>query len=207
MLGVVKIGGAFFSEPDREKVESVRKFVRNFKGELAFVAGGGELTKRYLSLLRPLGFSEGFLDYVGIEMTHVNARVLARVVDGVYCRTFEQVSANIKRRPVTGGQVPGQSTDAVAAELADFLGADVLILVKDVGGIYTANPKEDRGARIIHSMTFDDLKRFITEKSRAGYYGVIDPQAIMIITRIRIPTYVVGLDFDFKEGTAIEERI
>lgn len=203
MIGVVKIGGALFNQP--ENAAHLKKFISSFKGNLAFVSGAGTAAKSVMEVYRKFQFPEGFLDHLGIELTHVNARALARVVDGVYCRDFTQVEANKLKKPVTGGQVPGQSTDAVAAELADFLGAEVLVLAKDVGGIYPRDPKQDPGARVIHKMSFSELKEKAVGATRAGYYGVIDPQAIHMITRSKIKTHVVGPEFDFSEGTLISE--
>jgi uridylate kinase len=203
MVGVVKIGGALFNQP--ENVDYLKKFISSFKGNLAFVAGAGSVAKGMLELYRKFDLPEGFLDYLGIELTHVNARALARVIGGVYCRDFTEVEANRLKKPVTGGQVPGQSTDAVAAELADFLGADVLVLVKDVGGIYTADPKKDPGARVIHKISFPELRRRVVSDTRAGYYGVLDSQAIHVIMRSKIKTHVVGPEFDFSKGTLIRE--
>lgn len=201
MLGVVKIGTALFLEP--EKTEDLKKFVSTFKGNLVFVSGAGTKAKGMLEDYRKFGLSEGFLDYLGIELTHVNAKALSRIIGGNYCRTFAEVDSNKLRKPITGGQIPGQSTDAVAAELADFLGADVLVLVKDVGGLFSQDPKEVPGARVIHKMGFDELKAFRKDDTRAGSYGVLDNQAIDIIRRSKIKTHVVGPDFDFSKGTLI----
>ncbi|HDR53175.1 MAG TPA: hypothetical protein ENN60_00655 [archaeon] len=203
MIGVVKIGGAFFSEPSREHVEKVKAFISKFDGQLAFVAGGGGITKKYLDQLRGLDLPESFLDQLGIDMTHVNAKFMARAIGGIHCPTFAEVQANLSRMPVTGGQTAGQSTDAVAAALADYLKADILILVKDVGGIYPSDPKQTSGLRVLHKISYKDLGQFVKKDIRAGYYGVIDPTAIHTITRARLRTYVVGLDFKFEEGTEI----
>jgi len=203
MLGVVKAGSSLFNHP--EKLEELKKFIGSFNGNLAFVVGAGSAAKDVLELYRRFNFPEGFLDYLGIELTHVNAKALARLLGGTYCKDFAQVEANLMKKPVTGGQIPGQSTDAVAAELADFLGADVLILTKDVGGLYTHDPKEDPGARVIHRISFSELKRRADDRTRAGHYGVLDPQAIHVIIRSKIKTHVVGLDFDFAKGTMISE--
>ena len=203
MIGIVKIGSALFNQPGN--VEHLKKFMNSFKGNLVFVAGAGAKAKEMLQLYRKFDLPEGFLDHLGIELTHVNARALARLIGGVYCRDFAQVEASLLRKPVTGGQVPGQSTDAVAAELADFLGADVLVLVKDVGGIYATDPKEDPGARVIHKIGFNELKSKLLGETRAGHYGVLDPQSVHVIIRSKIKTHVVGPEFDFAKGTLINQ--
>ncbi|MBR9681214.1 MAG: hypothetical protein GOV00_00230 [Candidatus Altiarchaeota archaeon] len=203
VIGVIKIGGAFFSEPSTEKVNQVRSFIDNFKGELALVAGGGIQVKDYVSKFRPLGLPETFLDHLAIEMTHINAQFMARVLNGVHTRTFPEVKNQLDKLPITAGQTVGQSTDAVAATLTDYLKADLLILVKDVGGLYPKDPKEHPGMRVIHQLSFEELRKFTKHDTKAGYYGVIDPTAINSIIRGKIPTYVVGLDFNFDEGTKI----
>jgi len=201
MIGVVKIGSALFNQPGN--VEHLKKFIGSFKGNLVFVAGAGTKAKEMLQIYRKFSLPEGFLDQLGIELTHVNARALSRIIEGVYCRDFTQVENNLLRKPVTGGQVPGQSTDAVAAELADFLGADALVLVKDVGGIFASDPKKDPGARVIHQISFRELRSRALEDTKAGHYGVLDPQSIHVIIRSKIKTHVVGPEFDFSEGTLI----
>ncbi len=203
MLGVVKIGSSLFNDPTRKELDALRKFISSFNGNLAFVTGAGTKYKEALENYRGFGFPEGFLDQLGIELTHVNAMALARAIGGTYCRTFRDVDAGRLRKPVTGGQVPGQSTDAVAAELADFLGADVLIFVKDVGGIYTQDPKEEPGARKLQKLSFDELREFARSDTRAGSYGVLDSQAIHIMARSKIKTYVTGVGLDLSDATVI----
>lgn len=206
VIGVIKIGGAFFSEPSKEKVNKVISFIENFKGDLAFVSGGGSHVKTYLGKFRNLDLPESFLDHLGIEMTHVNAQFMARVLNGIHARTFPEVKNHLGKLPITAGQTVGQSTDAVAASLADYLNADVLILVKDVGGIYPKDPKVDPGMRVIHNLSFEELRKFTKHDTKAGYYGVIDPTAINSIIRNKMKTYVVDLNFNFDDGTTIGDR-
>ena len=204
MLGVVKIGSALFANPEKEYIESLRKFIKEFKGELAFVSGAGPGAKRILKTYRKFKFPEGFLDRLGIELTHINAKVLARLINGTYCKDFAEVEKSSTGLPVTGGQAAGQSTDAVAAGLADYLEADVLILVKDVGGIYSGDPKKNPGARLIHKITLEEMENLLEKNPRAGHYGVLDRRAFEIIKRSKMKTYVIGPDFNFNQGTEVK---
>lgn len=204
MLGVVKIGSALFANPDEANLESLKKFIKDFKGDLAFVSGAGPGAKRILKTYRKFNFPEGFLDRLGIELTHINAKALARLIGGAYCFDFAEVESNVGRKPVTGGQTAGQSTDAVAAGLADYLGADVLVLVKDVGGIYSGDPKKEPGARILHKLTLPELEGLLEKNPRAGQYGVLDRRAFDIIKRSKLRVFIVGPDFKFKQGTEIK---
>ncbi|MBR9679716.1 MAG: UMP kinase [Candidatus Altiarchaeota archaeon] len=206
MIGVVKIGSALFNQASQEKLNQLKTFIKSFKGKLVFVAGGGSGARQIIDCFRKFGLPEGFLDQLGIEGTQINAIGLARLVDGMYCRDFKQVEANLDKRPVTAGQIPGQSTDAVALQLASYLGADLVILTKDVGGVYTHDPKQNPGARVIHKLDYDELSKFVSEKTSAGSYGVIDPQAVQLIIQSKVPCYITGIDFDFESGTVIKEK-
>ena len=42
--------------------------------------------------------------------------------------------------------------DTLSATVAQLIGADVLILLTDIDGLYTANPKEDKEAVLIHTV-------------------------------------------------------
>jgi uridylate kinase len=84
------------------------------------------------------------------------------------------------------------------------------VLVKDVGGVFTDNPKKNPKAKLIKSMNFDQLLKFAEkEEFGAKAYGVLDLQAARIIYRSKIPTFVCGLEdieaaLKGRAGTKIE---
>jgi len=45
------------------------------------------------------------------------------------------------------GAYPGQTTDAVSAILAEYVGADLLINATSIDGVYTSDPKKNKSAR------------------------------------------------------------
>ncbi len=198
---VIKLGSAFFKDPSKEKLQKLLEFIKD--KEVAIVAGGGKPARDYISFASIFNLPKGFLDQLAIEITHINARLLARLINGVYCRSFDEVEKFRHAKPVTGGQIPGQSTDAVAAELAEYLGADAIVLVTDVGGIYTMDPKKYSGARKLHKLSFEDLPKLVKLSTAPGSYGVIDPVAAQIIYRSKIKTYVVDMNFNFDDCTEI----
>lgn len=190
---VLKLGGSvlFPNGIDTQNVKKLKGLLPKLKSP-ALVVGGGKFNSVYAAQLRELKASEAFSDLVGIDFSRTNARIIAHLVQGTYVEDFHQ--ALYAKLPVLGGQTPGQSTDAVAAVLAELLGAK-LVLVKDVGGIYTSNPKKDPKAALIKRMTFEELLDFSgKEDFGAKSYGVMDLQACRVVARSRIPTYVCGLD-------------
>ena len=54
---------------------------------------------------------------------------------------------------VMGGVAVGQTTDAVAALLAEYVHADKIIVATSVDGVYTADPEKDPAAKKLERMT------------------------------------------------------
>ena len=206
---VLKIGGSvlFPDGPDIQNIQKLKKLVKSMKGKVAIVVGGGKFNAVYADKLRKLRVDEAFGDLVGINFSHLNAKIIAKIVGGTYVNNFENLDR--VKLPVTGGQTPGQSTDAVAAVLAELTG-DKLVLVKDVGGIFTDNPKKNPKAKLIKKMNFKQLVEFASkEEFGAKAYGVMDLQACRIVARSKIPTFVCGIDtikkaLQGKSGTIIK---
>jgi uridylate kinase len=92
-----------------------------------------------------------------------------------------------------GGVVPGQTTDAVAAILAEYVHADLLIRTTSVDGVYTADPKLDAKAKKIDHMTPEELVQMVTKiEMTAGANNIFDPLGAQIVKRSRIPLVVVS---------------
>ncbi len=91
-----------------------------------------------------------------------------------------------------GGQRVSITTDGVAAELADAVGASRLVNATVVDGVYTSDPKTNPGASRIEKISYDDLIRIAGEPTGlAGPSMVFDPYAARLVKESRIPLCVV----------------
>ena len=91
-----------------------------------------------------------------------------------------------------GGVTPGQTTDAVAAVLAEEVGASMMINMTAIDGIYTADPNKDASAKkhdILSPQGLIDL--IMKEKMCAGSNMVIDLVAAKITERSCIPLVMI----------------
>ncbi len=192
---VVRIGGSVLvpEDIDREVLKVIVREVLKMreKNELFIVVGGGRTARKYIDAAREYGISENSLDRLGIFSSQLNALLLATCLKDAEVVKFEEVSS-VKGIPVMGGTAPGQTTDTVAALLAESVGADVMVKVTDVDGVYTADPKTDKNAKKIHRMSFDELGKFCQKRFEAGISSVIDPVAAGIICRNRLKVVVIG---------------
>ena len=91
-----------------------------------------------------------------------------------------------------GGVTPAQTTDAVAAVLAERTRADILVNLTSVDGIYSADPKTDTSATRYTHLTPDRLAEIVGgNRLNAGSNTVMDAIAVKIIQRSGIPLIVL----------------
>ena len=211
---VVKLTGKLFDDRSRtgvlrEVAEVIsRKASQGFR--LAVVVGGGRRARDYIELGRDLGLSEGVLDMLGIEVSRVNALLLTSLVgSAAYLPIPRSVEEFLRawstgKVVVLGGLQPGQSTNAVAALVAELVGADLLVNATDVAGIYDSNPKENPNARLLREVKAEVLEGMLRSEELAGLYELFDRVAMNIVRRSRVPlVFLSAYDVRSLEG-AIE---
>lgn len=204
---VIKIGGSLILDKDGHiRVAEIKKFAKVIETllkeghELVVVVGGGSEARKYIDAMRALGASEGYCDEIGIRVSRVNARLLINALKGVVHpippRTLEETlqATSSKRAVVLGGLQPGQSTNGVAAIVAELIGANMLINVTDVDGVYTADPKEDPTAEKFDEITTEQFFQLIDKPgaSFAGNYQLFDYMALKIVDRSKIYTHFIS---------------
>lgn len=200
---VLKIGGSFLFPDMLDKVYI--KKIKNLITELsknyrfAIVVGGGRPSRNYIETARKLALKEDALDLIGIDVTRANARIVAAYLGDIAyqkpCKNLAEVKKawSTNKIPVLGGLQPKQSTDAVAAEVAEFLKADKLIITTDVDYIYENDPDIVKNAKKYEKININELQRIIRKtKSRAGHYSVVDERATAIIKRAKLKTFVLN---------------
>ncbi|MGC9209881.1 MAG: UMP kinase [Acidilobus sp.] len=193
---VVKLSGSLlhpFTEPYALRLRGAVESLVKEGLTVGLVVGGGPLARDLISPLRALRVPESLLDEVGIEAANLNALALSLAL---YPLSPPQVPRDVREAvrvaqeglvPVMGGLQPGQSTNAVAAVLAEALRAKVLInLLNGVDGVYTGRPGEP-GSRKLDTLSYDDLERILLGKSQAaGTYELFDHVALGVVKRSKI---------------------
>ena len=204
MRAVVKLGGALFRrEPNVAALKEMGKVLEGFvaKGnQLVLVAGGGENARTYISAARKLGAEESTCDLLGIQITRANAELLRLALGSIASSKIPTTLSDLPhcvgsgKTVVMGGLQPGQSTNAVAALAAEITRADILVNGTDVDGVYTEDPKKNSKAKLMRSVHVDKLLNWaMSGEVFAGRYELLDPLAIKIMQRARIPTRFVSL--------------
>lgn len=201
MKAVIKLGG--FAFPDESEKPLVKEYVNLLKElvseyHLVVVTGGGHVARTYIRIARDMHVPESLCDQIGILVSRLNARLL---VDGLGEYAFPQIPVNIDELKhyfasgkivAMGGLTPGHSTNAVAAIAAETVSADLFVNATDVDGVYTSDPSKDRNARKLDEVTISQLTEILSKVDiSAGSYDLMDPLALRIVDRSKIPTVIL----------------
>lgn len=176
---------------------------------LGMVVGGGASARRYIDVARELGLDEAGLDHLGIQLTRANAWLLVSAFgERAFPRPaedFEEAALALRSydRVCMGGTHPGHTTDAVAAMLAERVKADRLVIVTNVDGVFTADPRQDPGAELLERLTPAELTAIVGSRRQAGSSGVVDPLAAQMLQRSQFSAAVVNGDDPANVAAAI----
>lgn len=178
---VIKVGGQSFIDRGRSAVlPFIDEVVANLgRHEMILATGAGTRARHAYSVALDLGLPTGVLSVLGTFVSMQNARMLhyllakhgipfiepvqfpqlplylaergAAIFFGMPPYTFWQ------RNPAVG-RIPPHRTDTGAYLVSEVFGCRSMIFVKDEKGLYTADPKKDRGAKFIPRVTVGELE-------------------------------------------------
>jgi uridylate kinase len=166
---------------------------------LVVTAGGGRVARDYIRLGRALGLTETELDELGIDVSRLNARLLAAVI-GPPCPAHPPTSlaeavheAHRSRIVVLGGTEPGHTTDGVAGLLAERLRAQRLVNATRVPGLFERDPRKDPSARRIDRLDYAGFRKMVDSavSGTAGQQFVFDRLGLESLARAKIPLRIV----------------
>ncbi len=169
--------GKQYDEPTLERIASDIKTLQKAGHQVALVVGGGNLF-RGLQLTHELDIDRATGDYIGMLATVQNALVLrdyfeekgmeTRVTSALsmmqICELYapKRVLRHLEKGRVVifaaGLGAPYFTTDSTAVQRALEMKADMLIMTKNgVDGLYTGDPKKDKGVTLIRTISAKDL--------------------------------------------------
>lgn len=208
---VIKLSGSLFNfDTNSSQLNDYIQLIKKISDvyQPVIITGGGKIARFYINLSRSLGMDESGLDLIGIQVSHLNARLLISGLAG-YCyplppRNLEEISVALLSGLVivTGGIYPGQSTNATSALIAERIGAIKFYNATDVDGIYDSDPRTNPAANKYDKINVQDCVNILkSEKSMAGTYDLMDLISLKVIERSSLQTVV------FKSTTNNIEKL
>ncbi len=201
---VISIGGSILA-PDGADYEYIKKFssvirdfTKNDEDEIGIVVGGGKIARKYIESARKFGADNFFADLIGINATHLNARILIAALSDISnlepCKTITDAEKEMKNNKVVimGGTHPGHTTDGVAAMLAEYIKADLFVIATSTDYVYTKDPRKYKDAKKLENLSFDELIKISGQiEMGAGSSTVVDLVAANIMKRSDMKTIVL----------------
>ena len=155
--------------------------------------GGGKMDRSQadkMGMLATVMNSLALAEVLGQE--GVPARVMTmidmpRIAEGYsYLRAMEHLRKGRVVLFAAGSGNPYFSTDSAAALKAAEIGADALLMAKNIDGVYTADPKKDPSAVRLDHISYGEIL--------AKDLKVIDSTATSLLRDNAIPTLIFALD-------------
>jgi len=177
---VVKIGGqSIIDRGGKAVLPLLEEVVENLpRHQMILGTGAGTRARHAYSVALDLGLPTGVMSVLGTFVSMQNARMLHYLLAKHGIPFIEPVQFPqlplylVERRAVVFfgmppytfwqenpavGRIPPHRTDTGSYLVAEVFGARSMIYVKDEDGLYTADPKKDRGAKFIPKITVSEL--------------------------------------------------
>ncbi len=179
-LVVVKVGGQSIIDRGRgallpvlDELVAARK-----SHKIVIATGGGTRARHAYAIATDLGMPTGVLARLGSSISEQNALMVAillaqhggikighddlpKLAAYMALGSLPVVHAmppyGLFERPPALGRIPPHRTDAGAFLLAEVMGAQRCVLIKDEKGLYTADPKKDPDAVFIPEIEVENL--------------------------------------------------
>ena len=203
---VIKVTGNIFDSPEDLFFKDFIKLVVNLHKDhnIIIITGGGKNARNYIKLARNFRVNEATLDEIGIFVSRINAKLLISCLGTVAYKFIPESLNEVEhgydsgKVVVCGGMNPGQSTNAVATLIAEKIGAELLINASEIDGVYTSDPKINKNAKKLDKVTVNQLHKILEDNtSAAGTYELLDPVALKIIQRSKIPVVLGKCSVEF----------
>jgi molybdenum storage protein len=185
-LNVVKIGGHGVIDFGREVVLPLMEEIGEIskKHKVLVVTGGGVRVRHILDIGIDLGMPTGVLAELAGKISEQNAEIVTLLLSkwgGSRVKTGDLLDLptmlhlgllpvihgtppyGLYEHPPEAGLIPPHRTDTGAFLMAEVLGAKTCILVKNVDGLHTEDPRINPDAELIEDITADDLIRLDME--------------------------------------------
>src|SRR5215204_3758252 len=178
---VIKIGGQSFIDRGRAAVfPMIEEIVENLgRHKMIIGTGAGTRARHAYSVGLDLGLPTGVLSVLGTFVSMQNARMLNYLlakngIPFIEPAQFAQLPHYLAERGAviffgmppyiywqrnpSVGRIPPHRTDTGSYLVSEVFGARSMIFVKDEKGLFTADPKKDRNAKFIGTITISELE-------------------------------------------------
>ena len=207
---IISLGGSLII-PDEIDLDFLRKFrnliLKHLKKKKFFIyVGGGKTARQYQKALAKLGAKASEIDWIGIEITILNAKLIKTLFGNLcYPEIIVDPNKKIKLKKdifVAAGWKPGWSTDYDAVLLAKNLGGiKKIINLTNIDYVYDKDPKKFKDAKILKEIDWKNYRKIVGEKWSPGLSSPFDPISAKLAEKLRMKIIIInGRDIERLEN-------
>ena len=199
MEAVIKVGGSLAEEPTSIRALCCKLSELAVAHRILIVPGGGKFADTVREFDRVFNLSDSSAHNMAILAMDQYGLFLSDITPNSRTTTVLGMTKNSRGAGVTWIFLPSRlmvgrasvehswdvTSDSIAAYIAGELKAEKLILVTDVDGVFTADPKQDPNARLMETVTAGEL---LSSDRRTS----VDRFLPKILLRTRLDCYVVN---------------
>ncbi len=198
---VLSVGGSLICPDDIDAMflstfkDLILKGVRAGK-RFVIITGGGSTARVYQNALRIAGGSDADADWVGIDATRINARLVkaslgSAAEDHIIQSPLEKFSF---KKPVIvgGGWKPGFSSDFDAVLLAKRFKAKKMVNLSNIDYVYTSDPRINAAAEKIETIKWKEFRKLLPKKWTPGLSSPFDPIASREAEKLKLQVAVIN---------------
>ena len=201
---VISLGGSIIV-PSEINYNYLKKFVLLIKklsknNKIVVVTGGGSTARKYINSLRKDNLNEDIYSLIGIASTKLNARLVNGFFNKIVVNlpdSLREVGEALKKDniAVVGslGFQPDMTSDGDAAQVAEYIKADLFLNLTNVNGLFDKDPGKFKDAKLIKKVSFNEFYKTARKIGfKAGQNFVLDYKAAEIIRKTHIKTIILN---------------
>jgi len=166
------------------------------KYQFFILVGGGKIARNYQKALLEFGAKESNRDWIGINITRLNAEVIKQLFDGYsYPKIITDPNKKVKTTKniiVGGGYKPGWSTDYVSVLIAKNYKIKTIINLTNVDYVYDKNPSDFPDAKPLKNIDWKSFERIVGDKWTPGLSMPFDPRASKLADRLKLKVIMIN---------------
>ncbi len=175
----------------------IKKLLKDYN--VVIVTGGGKTARKYIEGLKKENVDDYFYSLVGIMATKLNARLVAGLfnIKEQIPNSLAEVKKQLNKNRITVcgalGVQPNMTSDGDAAQIAEYLKAELFVNLTNVDGLFDKDPRKYKNSKLIKNISYKGFLNIVNKiKYEAGQHFVLDQSAAKIISRSKIKTLIIN---------------
>ena len=185
-------------EVDLGFLKTFKHSLQKYLGDKKFfiLVGGGKIARQYQKALLEFGAKNNERDWIGIDITKLNAQVVKQMFGGeAYPEIVTDPNKKIKTSKdivIGAGYKPGWSTDYVSVLMAQTYGVKTIINLTNIDYVYDKNPSEFPDAKPLKEVDWTSFHRIVGDKWMPGLSMPFDPRASKLASKLKLKVIMIN---------------